>query len=50
MSTQAIPPISTRDQWLTLRKVLFVKEKTLIRVRDALAAEHRRLPMVTVAV
>jgi predicted dithiol-disulfide oxidoreductase (DUF899 family) len=43
---QAMPPVTTRDEWLSLRKALLVKEKQLTRARDALAAERRRLPMV----
>ncbi len=45
----AHPPIVTREQWLTARRALLVREKELTRAGDALAAERRRLPMVLVA-
>jgi predicted dithiol-disulfide oxidoreductase (DUF899 family) len=42
------PRIVTRDEWLTARKDLLLKEKALTRARDSLSAERRRLPMVKV--
>ncbi len=38
----------TRDEWLTARKELLIKEKAFTRERDALSAARRRLPMVKV--
>lgn len=43
-----LPRIATRDEWLTARKELLVKEKALTRAQDALSAERRLLPMVRV--
>jgi predicted dithiol-disulfide oxidoreductase (DUF899 family) len=40
--------VVTRNEWLVARKELLAKEKELSRLRDALAAERRRLPMVKV--
>ena len=42
------PRIATRDEWVTARKDLLVKEKALTRAHDALSAERRRLPMVKI--
>ncbi len=44
----SLPQIVSRDEWLTARKALLVKEKQLTRARDALNAERRRLPMVEI--
>lgn len=44
----SLPEIVTREEWLTARKELLVKEKDLTRQRDALNAERRNLPMVEV--
>ena len=44
----SLPQIVSRDEWLTARKALLVKEKELTRARDALNAERRRLPMVEI--
>jgi predicted dithiol-disulfide oxidoreductase (DUF899 family) len=41
-------PVVTRDQWLSARKALLAREKEFNKVRDALVAERRRLPMVEV--
>lgn len=40
------PRIVSRDEWLTARAQLLVKEKEATRARDKLNAERRRLPMV----
>jgi predicted dithiol-disulfide oxidoreductase (DUF899 family) len=42
------PPIVSPQQWEAARQQLLVKEKDLTRVRDALAAERRRMPWVVV--
>jgi len=38
------PPIVSRREWEAARQQLLVKEKSLTRARDALAAERRRMP------
>lgn len=43
-----LPPIASREEWLTARKAILEQEKALTRARDALNAERRRLPMVPV--
>jgi len=40
------PQIVSRDEWLTARKELLMKEKEATHARDRLNAERRRLPMV----
>jgi predicted dithiol-disulfide oxidoreductase (DUF899 family) len=40
--------IGTREEWTKARKALLVREKELMRQRDALAAERRALPWVKV--
>src|SRR6188472_4323495 len=42
------PPIGSPAEWETARRQLLVKEKELTRARDALAAERRRMPWLTV--
>jgi predicted dithiol-disulfide oxidoreductase (DUF899 family) len=42
------PKIVSRDEWLTARKELLVKEKEFTRARDALSARRRELPMVKI--
>ena len=42
------PLIVLEQQWEAARQQLLVKEKALTRARDALAAERRRMPWVTV--
>jgi predicted dithiol-disulfide oxidoreductase (DUF899 family) len=42
------PQIVSRAEWLEARKRLLSKEKELTRLRDALSAERRSLPWVTV--
>ncbi len=41
-----LPQVVSRDEWLTARAELLVKEKEATRARDRLNAERRRLPMV----
>src|SRR5208283_5584568 len=38
------PPIVSRQEWEAARLQMLVKEKALMRARDALAAERRRMP------
>ena len=47
-TTMQRPTIASRDEWAAARKRLLVKEKELSRQRDALSAERRKLPMVTI--
>src|SRR5260370_31354966 len=42
------PPIGSQKEWEAARQQLLVKEKDLTRVRDALAAERRRMPWLAV--
>src|SRR5437762_766577 len=42
------PRIVSPEEWEAARQQLLVKEKELTRVRDALAAERRRMPWVAV--
>jgi len=44
----ALPEIATREEWRAARTDLLTKEKELTRVRDALNADRRRLPMVAI--
>jgi len=44
----SLPEIVSREEWLTARKALLVREKEITRRRDALNADRRRLPMVRV--
>ena len=44
----ALPEVVSREQWLAARLRLLEQEKELTRRRDALNAERRLLPMVTV--
>lgn len=41
-----LPKVTSREEWLEARKRLLAKEKEATRVRDALRAERRALPMV----
>ncbi|MEV0168646.1 DUF899 domain-containing protein [Nonomuraea fuscirosea] len=43
-----LPPIVSPEEWQAARDELLVKEKTLTRSLDALAAERRRLPVVAI--
>ena len=42
------PPIVSAQEWEAAREELLVKEKALIRARDAMAAERRRMPWMAV--
>lgn len=42
------PAVVSREEWEAAREKLLVKEKTLTKARDALAAERRRMPWVQV--
>ncbi|MBV2156618.1 DUF899 domain-containing protein [Kitasatospora sp. SUK 42] len=42
----SVPPVVTRDEWLTAREELLRQEKALTRMRDAVSAQRRQLPMV----
>ena len=42
------PPIVSTEEWQAARERLLVKEKELMRARDALAAERRRMPWLAV--
>jgi predicted dithiol-disulfide oxidoreductase (DUF899 family) len=42
------PPIVSSAEWAAARQALLVKEKEATRALDALAAERRRLPMVSI--
>ncbi|WP_432174303.1 DUF899 domain-containing protein [Streptomyces sp. Tue6028] len=43
-----LPPVVSREEWLTARRELLRKEKELTRARDRVNADRRRLPMVRV--
>jgi predicted dithiol-disulfide oxidoreductase (DUF899 family) len=43
-----LPEVVSRDEWIAARKELLSKEKEFTRLRDALNAERRRLPMVRI--
>src|SRR5688572_21286217 len=42
------PPIVLAEEWEAARQELLVKEKKVMRARDALAAERRRMPWLAV--
>ena len=44
----SLPDVVSREQWLEARRRLLAREKELTRTHDALNADRRRLPMVTV--
>lgn len=44
----SLPDVVSREQWLKARTDLLAREKELTRMRDRLAADRRRLPMVRV--
>src|SRR2546421_9931762 len=46
--TMKTPPIVSPKEWEAARQQLLVKEKALTRARDALAAERRRMPWLSV--
>src|SRR6202012_2493872 len=43
-----VPPIVSPQQWEAARERMLVKEKAFTRLRDALAAERRRMPWMAV--
>jgi predicted dithiol-disulfide oxidoreductase (DUF899 family) len=43
-----MPPIVSPQEWDSAREEMLVKEKELVRARDALAAERRRMPRMAV--
>src|SRR6266478_6323582 len=42
------PPIVSRQEWEAAHQQMLVKEKALMRARDALAADRRRMPWMAV--
>ena len=42
------PRVVSPDEWSAAREKLLVKEKELVRARDAIAAERRRMPWMAV--
>jgi predicted dithiol-disulfide oxidoreductase (DUF899 family) len=42
------PPVVSQQQWEAARERMLVKEKSFTRMRDALAAERRRMPWMAV--
>ncbi|MGH3374241.1 MAG: DUF899 domain-containing protein [Actinoallomurus sp.] len=43
-----LPEVVSRDEWRTARDALLAREQEAARVREAVSAERRRLPMVRV--
>jgi predicted dithiol-disulfide oxidoreductase (DUF899 family) len=43
-----VSEVATQEEWLAARRALLEREKELTRLRDAVAAERRSLPMVEV--
>ncbi|HEU4882285.1 MAG TPA: DUF899 domain-containing protein [Longimicrobium sp.] len=43
-----LPRVVSRDEWLAARVALLQREKELTKLRDALVADRRRLPMVRI--
>lgn len=43
-----LPPIVSRAEWQAARDALLLQEKALTRLKDAVSAQRRRLPMVEV--
>jgi predicted dithiol-disulfide oxidoreductase (DUF899 family) len=48
VSLEGPPEVVSREEWLVARKELLEREKELIRARDRVNADRRRLPMVRV--
>ena len=46
--TITMPPVVSAKDWDAAREALLVKEKAVLRARDALAAERRRMPWMSV--
>ncbi|MGH2393816.1 MAG: DUF899 domain-containing protein, partial [Candidatus Limnocylindria bacterium] len=49
LRSAACPSVASRAEWQAARQALLVREKELTRLRDAVNAERRRLPMVRIA-
>lgn len=45
---QAFPPVASREEWQQARDALLLQEKALMRLKDTVSAQRRRLPMVEV--
>ncbi len=43
-----LPPIVSREEWQQARDTLLLQEKALMRLKDTVSAQRRRLPMVEV--
>ena len=48
MSMENLPEVVSQAEWLAARKELLAEEKELVRLRDRVNADRRRLPMVRV--
>ncbi|MCV7151790.1 DUF899 domain-containing protein [Mycolicibacterium pyrenivorans] len=48
-TVRAMPPVVSRDEWQRARAELLVREKELFRLKDAVSAARRRLPMVEIS-
>lgn len=46
--TSGLPPIVSRAEWEARRAELLVREKELTRLKDAVSAARRRMPMVDI--
>jgi predicted dithiol-disulfide oxidoreductase (DUF899 family) len=42
------PPIVSAEAWAAARQQMLVREKAVMRARDALAAERRRMPWMAI--
>jgi predicted dithiol-disulfide oxidoreductase (DUF899 family) len=47
-ATAGLPRVVSREAWLAARTELLAREKEFTRLRDALSADRRRLPMVEI--
>lgn len=45
---RGMPPIVSRAEWQAARDALLLQEKALMRLKDTISAQRRRLPMVEV--
>ncbi len=48
MTTMNTPPVVSEEEWTSAWREMLVKEKELMRARDALAAQRRRMPWMAV--
>jgi predicted dithiol-disulfide oxidoreductase (DUF899 family) len=48
MSLENMPPVVTPQEWQAAWEAMLVKEKAVMRARDALAAQRRRMPRMAV--